>query len=206
MLPHNLFDQQITEEIKKRDRVFISHRQADKAIALIVAHYFEFIGLFYYLDEKDQVLIEMKSKGMSDDKALVESIDRGINHSTYILAILSERTMGSWWVPYEIGNARAKGCGIAHLLLPSIKPKMVPEYLRIYPQIWTAEELFAWGKKLSIWPGPVVHKSYLEWFEGAGPFAELGPSEEDVEYWYEQADKLNEDYLAKLNLSLKKHK
>ena len=205
MGPHNIFEKQTTDEIQKRNRVFISHRQSDKDVARNLAKYFEFIGLYYYFDEEDKILIEMKNKGMADDEALVESIDEGLKHSTHVIAVLSKRTMGSWWVPYEIGSGRARGCGIAHLLLPSITIEMVPEYLRICPQLWTAEELFNWVEGLSIWPGTVVHKLYSDWIEGAGPFTELGPSEEDVESWYEEASKQNKSYMKKLNLIFQKH-
>jgi hypothetical protein len=39
---------------------------------------------------------------------------------------------------------------------------MVPEYLRIYPQLWTSNDLFTWIKDLVGRPGPVVHRYWLE--------------------------------------------
>jgi hypothetical protein len=53
---HNVFGQPLTEEVRKHKRIFISHRQYDKAVALEIARYFEFLGLHYYLDEEDEVL------------------------------------------------------------------------------------------------------------------------------------------------------
>jgi hypothetical protein len=91
---------------------------ADSDVSREIAEYFEFLGLNYYFDEKDEVLKELGACGHSDDVALVESIDRGLAHSSHLLAILSSRTMGSWWVPYEISVARASKIPIAHLLLP----------------------------------------------------------------------------------------
>jgi|GEM_PF-4100191 len=196
---HNIFGRSTTDEIQRHRRVFISHRMADKVVARNIARYFEFLGLHYYFDEQDTVLQQMLKEGHSDDRALVESIDVGLAHSTHVLAVLSERTMGSWWVPYEIGSGRARGCDIAHLLLPSISPEMVPEYLRIYPQLWTSEDLFTWAKELIPWPNTVVHRFYTEWLDGSGPFAELGPDEEDVEIWYKNAERQNNQFLQQLD-------
>jgi hypothetical protein len=53
---HNVFGQPLTEEVRKHKRIFISHRQYDKAVALEIARYFEFLELHYYLDEEDEVL------------------------------------------------------------------------------------------------------------------------------------------------------
>ena len=200
---HNIFGRSITGELQKHKRAFISHRMADKVVARRVAEYFEFLGLHYYFDEQDAVLQQMLKEGHSDDRALVESIDAGLAHSSHVLAVLSERTMGSWWVPYEIGSGRARGFDIAHLLLPSIRPEMVPEYLRIYPQLWTSEDLFTWAKELIPWLGTVVHRFYSEWLDGSGPFAELGPDEEDVEMWYQNADRQNARFLQQLDTVLR---
>jgi len=117
--------------------------------------------------------------------------------------VLSERTMGSWWVPYEVGCARARGCEIVHLLLPSIRPEMVPEYLRIYAQLWSPADVFEWIKTLVIWPGTSVHRSNREWFEeeGYGPFSELGPDEELVQDWIAKAERENSKLLQDLEAS-----
>jgi hypothetical protein len=43
----------------------------------------------------DEVLQRVINEGHSNDRAIVESIDPGIAHSTHLIAVLSERTMGS---------------------------------------------------------------------------------------------------------------
>jgi TIR domain len=201
--PHNIFGQPLTEDLKQHVRVFISHRLADKPVARSLARYFEFLELHYYLDEEDEVLQRVINEGLSGDRALVESIDAGVAHSTHLIAVLSERTMGSWWVPYEVGCARARGCEIVHLLLPSIKPEMVPEYLRIYGQLWSPMDVFEWVKTLVIWPETPVHRFYREWFEeeGYGPFGELGPDEELIEHWIAKAERENSKLLQAIELS-----
>jgi hypothetical protein len=171
---------------------------ADSQVARDVAEYFEFLGLNYYFDEKDEVLKELVACGHANDVALVESIDRGLAHSSHLLAILSSRMMGSWWVPCEIGVARANKIPIAHLLLPSIRPEMVPEYLRLYPQLWTPQDLFGWVRGFVSWPGAAVNRAYREWSEDS-IFAELGPDEEDVQAWFRSAERENDGRLSHLS-------
>ena len=197
MTSHNILGRELTDAVTQTNRVFLSHRMADTDVTREIAEYFEFHELHYYFDENDEVLKNLVACGHSNDMALVESIDRGIAHSSHLLAVLSNRTMGSWWVPYEIGMARANKIPLAHLLLPSIEPRMVPEYLRLYPQLWTPDDLFEWLRGLVSWPSSVVHRSYREWL-GESIFAEIGPDEEDVEQWIKSAERENRGWLSRL--------
>jgi hypothetical protein len=194
---HNTFGSPASRDVSSGSCLFLSHRLADSAVTCQIARYMDFIGQRYYFDEDDEFLSELLSCGHSNDRALVEAIDCGLKHSTHLLAILSARTMGSWWVPYEIGAARARGYPIAHLLLPSIKPEMLPEYLRLYPQLWTPEELFAWIKELASWPSGPLLRSHRD-FLSDGLFSELGPDEEEVELWIDNANRENSERLKKL--------
>jgi hypothetical protein len=127
------------------------------------------------------------------DLSVVQAIDEGLRHCNTLLAVLSERTMGSWWVPYEIGAARAQAGGIAHLLLPPLSPQMIPEYLRIYEQLWTAEDVSRWARALSgeQWKAREVQRLRQEWAEGGGWSTELGPDEEEVLLWYQRAEAIH---------------
>ena len=190
---HNIFGKTLQGEFAKQPRVFISHRRDDKKAARAIARYLDFVGLHYYFDEDNEDLGRLRTADTIPDIALVEAIDRGITHGTHLLAVLSSRTMGSWWVPYEIGSARSRNFPIAHLLLPGITSSMVPEFLRIFPQLWSAKDLFGWIKELVDWPGEPVLRQYEEWLsqEAGGPFGELGPSEETVSWWYSKAEEEN---------------
>ncbi|MDQ3798592.1 MAG: toll/interleukin-1 receptor domain-containing protein [Acidobacteriota bacterium] len=199
---HNVFGRTIDESLRERVRVFISHRAADKEYARAIANYFENIGLHYYFDEQDEVLLEATRNGHSEDSAIVEAIDRGLAHSTHLLAVLSRRTMGSWWVPFEIGSARASGKALRHLLLPSITADMVPEYLRIYPQFWNARDLSGWVSELTHWRGYLVNQQYGEYLGDI--FGELDPDEETVAHWHSTADRWNNRWLVELDVIFKK--
>src|SRR5688572_17164099 len=86
-----------------RKVVFLSHRREDKDVARAIGRYFDFLGQYYYLDEQDPGLQRPSGAVAPTDAQIVECIERGLAHSTMLLAVLSSRTMGSWWVPYEIG-------------------------------------------------------------------------------------------------------
>jgi hypothetical protein len=76
--PHNIIAQETTDALRQKSRVFLSHRMADADVTWEIAEYFEFLGLHYYFDEKDEVLNDLLACGHSNDVALVESIDRGL--------------------------------------------------------------------------------------------------------------------------------
>jgi hypothetical protein len=196
MPSHNVLHLGLDDSLTEKKRVFISHRLTDKPYARAIAEYFEMIGLHYYFDENDQVLKDVVASGKNNDSAIVAAIDHGLQHSTHLLAVLSKRTMGSWWVPYEIGSARATGRDVRHLLLRSITPPMVPEYLRLYPQLWTANDLFGWVSDLTPWRGHLVRDQHAEYLSDI--FAEFDPDEETVQRWYELADAKNTRALAQL--------
>lgn len=143
---------------------------------------------------------QIVQQGHSNDLGIVESIDKGLAHSTQLLAILSARTMGSWWVPYEIGCSRTRNAGIAYLMLPSLKPEMLPEYLRIRLNLWTPEALFEWAKAFTQWPDRIVNRYYSEWreMEAGGPFGELDPGEEAFEVWSARAEIENRKFLESI--------
>ena len=73
---------------------------------------------------------------------------------------------------------------------------MVPEYLRIYPQLWRAHELFEWVSELTLWRQHLVHQQYAEYLSDV--FGELGPDEEEVEHWHYTADRWNKEWLDEL--------
>jgi hypothetical protein len=198
---HNVFARPIDESLQNKPRVFISHRNADKEYARAVASYFETIGLHYYFDEEDEVLASALRVGNSKDAAIVEAIDHGLAHSTHLLAVLSRRTMGSWWVPYEIGVARATKRDVGHLLLSSLSVEMVPEYLRLYPRLWSANELFEWVSAFTPWQGYLVVQQHQEYLSDI--FGELDPDEETVEHWYAMANRINGEALTKLDVIIK---
>ncbi len=82
--------------------VFISHRTADNAIALEVANRLRNRhNIQCYIDDLDK-----EAQGLSGSKAITDLIVKRLNSCTNLLAIVTNNTSGSWWVPFEIGVAR----------------------------------------------------------------------------------------------------
>ncbi|MGK3982333.1 toll/interleukin-1 receptor domain-containing protein [Sorangium sp. So ce136] len=85
--------------------VFISHKWEDQEVARLVAKEMEALGLDYWLDVDDDDCMAAAREGNED--AICRAVERGLQNSTHLLALISKRTKGSWWVPFEIGAARA---------------------------------------------------------------------------------------------------
>ena len=131
-------------------RVFISHRSLDKPLAAAVAAALDQIGIHYWFDREDEDTRRAAALGMAGDQALVHAIERGVQHSTHLLGLLSAETRGSWWVPYEIGFSRSAGRSVQFLVLESIRDMAgLPEYVRLVANYWSIDELIRWAASLS---------------------------------------------------------
>lgn len=77
--------------------VFISYRHLDREKAVEIANKLRANDINYYLD-----VIDEESKSTDD---ITSVITKNIKKSTHLLAVISPNTNGSWWVPFEIGEA-----------------------------------------------------------------------------------------------------
>lgn len=107
--------------------VFISHVKDDKPLAISVGEYIKKAGYNIYLDIEDDEL--QKAASASDAAKITACIEKGIEASTHVMCIVSERTVRSWWVPYEIGFSKKCGKGISSLTHKGTST--MPEYLQI---------------------------------------------------------------------------
>jgi hypothetical protein len=82
--------------------VFISHRTADDPIARRVRDRLTNVhGIICYLDDLD------KEAGPANQENRVTAlIVNRLNACTNLLALVTQITRGSWWVPFEVGVAR----------------------------------------------------------------------------------------------------
>lgn len=87
--------------------VFVSHQYTDLRIAVRVAELLKELWVNVWLDVDDPATQQAVRSG--DRVKLASSIDWGLTNCTHLLAIITPRTKGSWWVPYEIGAARGLG-------------------------------------------------------------------------------------------------
>jgi len=117
--------------------VFISHKKEDEAAAIAIGSFLvKQVGVNIYLDLNDCELKEAVSA--ENDKKIVDSVKIGLEYSTHLLCIVSDRTKLSWWVPYEIGYAEKKGLDISPLKLKGVED--IPSYLKIKKVLYTQED------------------------------------------------------------------
>lgn len=124
--------------------VFISYRHTDRNTALAIAKKLSINDISCYLD-----IIDDESKSTDD---ITEVITKNIKKSTHLIAVISIHTAGSWWVPFEIGEATIANrriCSYAtkldssNLNLVSSRniTKFLPEYLQKWPVLVSSADL-----------------------------------------------------------------
>lgn len=107
--------------------VFISHQKADATICKHIADYLIKAGIDVYFDEYDLDLKEFYQN--NNPQGVVNSIKKGIKQSTHMLCVISQNTLNSKWVPWEIGYGYDK-TQVAALTLKGIQDYQLPDYLK----------------------------------------------------------------------------
>jgi hypothetical protein len=104
--------------------VFISYRHMDRAYAININTRLIQANIKTYLD-----VLDAESQTTDD---ITSVITRNISECTHLLAVVSEKTALSWWVPFEIGEAT-----ITHRRICSFKtgPTELPLYLDKWPKL-----------------------------------------------------------------------
>jgi len=111
---------------------FISYQKKDRDSANKVAEYLQNAGIDIYFDAYDSDLrIHRQS---NNPKEVTKSICNGINNSSHMIVIVSQYTMNSSWVPFEVGYGFDK-TELRVLCLKGIPKGGLPEYIRIAPII-----------------------------------------------------------------------
>jgi hypothetical protein len=144
-------------------KVFLSHRNHDKPVVRSLARLLSALDVHYWLDERDQDVARAVALGLVGDSALVHAIERGVNHCTALLGLLSPRTQGSWWVPYEIGYSRAAQKQVSFVSVrPSTGETLTPEFVRTAAVYWSIDEIARWASTLA---GHDLHHSDLSFVD-----------------------------------------
>ena len=103
--------------------VFISHKNTDSREAIIINEYLKSRGISTYLD-----VMDLESQSTDDITSLITS---RIKNSTHLIAVVSQNTQSSWWVPFEIGEATYGLRRICSYKLSNVYN--LPEYLEKWP-------------------------------------------------------------------------
>ena len=119
--------------------VFISHRTQDDERARKIYLYLRYDqDIECYIDDFDEVAgIAQKTNRITD--RILERLE----YCTHLLALVTENTEGSWWVPFEIGVARRAPRVIS--TFTNLYGSDLPEYLREWPILRRDDELAAYA-------------------------------------------------------------
>ena len=123
--------------------VFLSYRHTDKATAWDLAHHLDLLGLRVFIDVHDDTF----APGQGDlDGALVTAID----NSNTMIVVVSDKTQGSWWVPWEVGVSTPSGKPKALYKPRANRP--LPDYLEKLKRLWTLAEADSWvTSHMNVW-------------------------------------------------------
>lgn len=111
-------------------KIFVSHKNEDAYLAKGVADTIKKMGVAVYIDEYDPDIVNALD--------LADYFKKTIRDCTHLLAVVSEQTRLSWWVPFEIGLASAAECPLATFLERDVR---LPGYLRSWPCVRRLEDL-----------------------------------------------------------------
>ncbi len=110
--------------------VFISYRHKDRAYAMAINSRLIRANIKTYLD-----VLDLESQTTDD---ITGVITRNITECTHLLAVVSEKTALSWWVPFEIGEATISNRRICSF---RTGPAELPLYLDKWPKLSTESDL-----------------------------------------------------------------
>ena len=124
---------------------FISHKGDDTTLAENVGDVLYKQGVNGYLDRWDPRVDR-------DSPELEVHLREIIRETPSILAVVTEHTPLSWWVPFELGVARETSSQIATLLWVDETNNQrvdLPSYLRTWPILTSEGELEGWARQLA---------------------------------------------------------
>jgi TIR domain len=111
-----------------RPCIFLSHISIDKTTAINIGNYIMEKGdIDIYLDIYDEDLQQAVTAG--DPYKITLYLEEGLEQSTHIMCLVSQSTIKSWWVPYELGYGKRAKKDLATLTLKNTVE--LPSYLKI---------------------------------------------------------------------------
>ena len=125
--------------VKKPD-VFVSHKSDDEDTAKKVAETIAKCGLTAYLDIWDPNVD-------GDGPELVDYISSVIGCCSSLIAVVSHKTVSSWWVPLEIGIAITKDLYLGTFLASTYMKRRFPSYLWKWPVLEDMDDLENWCRE-----------------------------------------------------------
>lgn len=134
--------------VPKTTTVFISHRSTDKTEAIHAANILGGRGIDYWLDIEDPVLAALgRDHGLPGGQvALLTAlvIEIALLNSTHVLALITTKTKGSMWVPYEYGRVKKSRLFAQEAASLSPPSYILPEYMLLGTCMRDTNDLQTW--------------------------------------------------------------
>jgi len=129
--------------------IFISYKKDDKKEASDLANYIKDAGIDVFFDANDVNL--NNPEVLKNPARVTAAINDALSKSTHMIAVVSNKTKESWWVPYEIGFATKNNSGTESIRALFIKgfTQQTPEYLDIIKKIISTDDLDSFLKTVS---------------------------------------------------------
>jgi len=133
--------------------IFVSHRQADKIPAIRIAYLACLAGFDYWLDVLDPLINSLPGASPSGPTprqkayAIAGIVEMALLNSTHVVAVMTPRTEGSQWVPYEYGRVKeplAKTLQACCWVDPRMHFNKLPYYLHLGKITKSEAQLRAW--------------------------------------------------------------
>ena len=125
--------------------VFVSHKFNYKHVAVRVAECIKSLGLVAWVDVLDPTI----HKGDPDLDARIERI---LTRSFSLMAVVSDTTKESWWVPFEIGIAYELRRYLS-VYTEKFTEVELPLFLEKRPKVTSLSELHSWCDKIKTLKG-----------------------------------------------------
>lgn len=151
--------------------IFISHTTRDDLLAKnVFLRLTRIHNLTCYIDDMDKEL--GKNRGKS---SLTPILVERLRKCDTLLAIVTENTKGSWWVPFEIGTAREMPLVISSFTplpdrLTNNWQETLPEYLLEWPRLRSDSDIDIFAKEYK------KHSIFLEKNIGLRTFSQESAS------------------------------
>lgn len=138
-----------------RPCVFVSHRQADVSQAERIAYLACQEGFEYWLDVLDPNLaavtgaVSGSQASQRSSQAVAAIIEMALLNSTHVVAVITQNTKGSMWVPYEYGRVKDPKALVAlqaACWVDSTAAHSLPEYLHLGPIHRSESDIRIWLK------------------------------------------------------------
>jgi len=119
--------------------VFLSHRTKDNDLArAIYQRLTRFHGIECYIDDFDD------EAQLASSKEITTIIMSRLDSCSHLLALVTDNTKGSWWVPFEIGVARRAPRYITTFI--GHYSEKLPSYLKEWPVLKKNSDIDIYAK------------------------------------------------------------